>query len=157
MRSRRRVTPTGPAGFTLVELLVTLAVVLILLSVAVSSWRWLVSGSRLSSTADLLWTGYRMARTEAVKTTSTMTFKPATGTDWNSGWIVTNAAGQIVWRSGTLPTGVVINAPSGVSQVKVLGSGISQQAGAFTVTTDSGHRSLCLFISGQSYLSDGSC
>lgn len=144
-------------GFTLIELLVTIAVALILLAVAIPAWKWLVSGSRLTSTADLLQTGYRMARTEAIKTTSTMRFQPASGTDWNSGWTVTNTANQVVWRSGTLPAGVSISAPTGVTQVLVLGSGISQQAGAFTVTNNSGSQTMCLLISGQSYLKNGSC
>lgn len=163
----RRLSARSDKGFTLIELLVTVAVALILLTVAVPAWKWLVSGSRLGSTADLLQTGYRMARTEAVNSSSTSTLQPAIGQDWSSGWVVkvkTQAGSDVVvWRSGTLPAGITVT-PDTQNVVRVSGSGTlklstggAQGPCKFTVTSDNASMCLNLLVSGQSYLADGGC
>lgn len=90
--------PTATRGFTLVELLVTMAVAAILLTIAVPNLQMFVLNSRMASQANDLITAFNMARSEAVKRAASVTVcassngTSCTGT-WAQGWIVRDAAG----------------------------------------------------------------
>lgn len=88
-------------GFTLVELLVTLAVFAILVGLAAPQLRTLLIRRTVSSQAESLSAGLRLARSEAIKRGQYVTMcasnnaESATPTclangasDWGSGWIV---------------------------------------------------------------------
>ncbi len=165
--TRTRCVAPQLRGFTLLELLVTLAVALILISIATPAWTALVSASRLSSTADLLQTGYRMARTEAVKSSATTILQPVSGSDWNSGWVVMitklDGSQEIVWRSGALPSGIGVT-PDIRKPVRIAGTGAlktsvsgAQGPTRFTLSAPGSSMCLNLLVSGQSYLADGGC
>lgn len=85
-------------GFTLVELMVTMAIAALLLAVGVPGMTNLARDARLSSQADLLVSSLNYARTEAVRQRVDFTVCPATtpstGTacttnlqTWGTGWI----------------------------------------------------------------------
>jgi type IV fimbrial biogenesis protein FimT len=80
-------------GFTLIELLVTLTVAGILLGLAMPSFSSYVENSRLSTETGTLAYALNLARSEAVKTDTTIEVcassdgATCTGT-WDSGWIV---------------------------------------------------------------------
>ena len=95
-----RQNPRPPAcrqcGFTLIELMVTVAVLAIVLTVAVPSFANLVNGNRLTAQANDMLAGLILARTEAIKQNQSMLFchssdgetcsgAPAAG--WQ-GWLV---------------------------------------------------------------------
>lgn len=90
--------PTATRGFTLVELLVTMAVAAILLTVAVPNFQMFVLNSRMTTQANDLITAFNMARSEAVKRAASVTVcassngTTCTGT-WAQGWIVRDAVG----------------------------------------------------------------
>lgn len=65
------------SGFTLVELLVTIAIAGVLLVVAVPNMTSLIQSSRLSSQTDSLITSIAQARSEAVKRRADVTICPA--------------------------------------------------------------------------------
>ena len=87
------------SGFTLLELMVTLAVVAITLSLGIPSFRSVVLDSRMVSDANQFVSAISLARSSAVRfqrdaiiCTST-DYSAATpscsgGTDWTAGWIV---------------------------------------------------------------------
>lgn len=121
-----RQTPRPPTcrqrGFTLIELMVTVAVLAIVLTVAIPSFANLVNGNRLNAQANLLLAAIEYAKTEAVKTNATVTFchsangsscsaAPAAG--WQ-GWLVGLAANPAgiepgsVMRSGTLESAQLV-------------------------------------------------
>jgi type IV fimbrial biogenesis protein FimT len=58
---------TKPHGFTLIELMVTIAVAAVLLGIAVPSMRNFIRNNRLTSDADSLMRSFQVARTEAIK------------------------------------------------------------------------------------------
>ncbi len=86
-------------GFTLIELMVTIAILGIVLSVGVPSYRAIVMDNRMSSQANLFATSIKLARSNAVKyqrnatVCSSSDFDAAVPTcaasaDWSDGWIV---------------------------------------------------------------------
>jgi len=84
------------SGVTLVEVIVTLTVAVILVSLALPSFRNQLLNRTVESTADTLASDFRFARSEAIKRTSKVTIcaspngTSCTGTGglWKNGWIV---------------------------------------------------------------------
>ena len=86
---------SSPKGFTLVELMVTVAVLVLLLMVAVPSLDGATLGSRLSSYANNLAASAYLARSEAINRNARITLcassdglNCATSGGWQQGWIV---------------------------------------------------------------------
>jgi type IV fimbrial biogenesis protein FimT len=91
-----------PSGFTLVELMVTVAVVAILLAMGAPQLGAFLNKQRVAADADALGTAIRQARSEALKRSGPVsvcalpaTFNPtapacaANGTtNWSNGWLV---------------------------------------------------------------------
>jgi len=78
------------AGVTLLELLVTVTLVFLLLSVAVPSFNALIQNSRLASSTNHLVTALNLARSEAVKRNAKVSVISASNTvaGWEDGWSV---------------------------------------------------------------------
>jgi type IV fimbrial biogenesis protein FimT len=74
------------SGFTIIELLTTLAVAGILLSVAIPSYRDLVRNNCLTTNTNLLVVSFQQARSEAIKRRTDVTVAAA-GT-WANGWTI---------------------------------------------------------------------
>lgn len=81
-------------GFTLIELMVTLAIAAILLTVAIPSFSDLIRTNRLTTKTNLFTTGLNLARSEAVKRNVKVVMCKGSGgtcnsTDkWEDGWLV---------------------------------------------------------------------
>ncbi len=86
-------------GFTLVELMITLAIVAILLTIGVPSFQTFILDNRLVTQANRIATDINMARSAAIKyqrsgkicvSSNSTTAAPSCtgGTDWSQGWIV---------------------------------------------------------------------
>ena len=76
------------AGFTLVELMVVLAVVGLLAAAAAPSFEGAVTSRRLESGTTQIVNAIRLARAEAIKRAGVVVVRPLSGTDWSSGLIV---------------------------------------------------------------------
>lgn len=78
----------------MIELMVTVALVAILATVAVPSFETLIKNNRLTSTANGLLTDIYAARSEAIKRASTVTVCGSSNgsdcdtSDWTKGWLV---------------------------------------------------------------------
>ena len=76
-------------GFTLIELMVTVAVAAILLTVAVPSFRDFIMNNRLVSAANEFTSAINLARSTAISQQRNTFITSGAGTDWGtSGWTV---------------------------------------------------------------------
>ncbi|WP_244857245.1 pilus assembly FimT family protein [Aromatoleum bremense] len=96
MMGRLRARVIHAEGFTLIEMMITLAVAAILLGLSVPSFKSLLENNRAASTANDLLASLQYARSEAVKRAKPAFLCPSTNgetcidgdTDWHVGWIV---------------------------------------------------------------------
>jgi len=82
-------------GFTLIELMITLSVASILLSVAVPSYRSFVQDSLMITQSNSFYSALALAKSEAIKRNIRTTICPTTNgtsciasTTWSNGWII---------------------------------------------------------------------
>ncbi|HMI73508.1 MAG TPA: GspH/FimT family pseudopilin [Steroidobacteraceae bacterium] len=102
------------SGFTMMELVMTMAIVVILGTIAIPGFKFVTSSNRISTEVNGLLGDIQLARSQAVKEglpvticTSSSPYTGCTNTDWQLGWIVfldTNGnkaveAGEVVIRT----------------------------------------------------------
>ncbi|MEB0135122.1 GspH/FimT family pseudopilin [Actimicrobium sp. CCC2.4] len=85
-----------PAAFTLIELMITIAIAAILLSIAIPSFSTMLGNNRLTARANALLTALNFTRSSALTQNISARLCPlgvagsaTCGTDWGAGWIVT--------------------------------------------------------------------
>ena len=89
-------------GFTLIELIVTLAVVAIVTTLALPSFRTTIMNNRLTTQANEFITDLNIARSEAVKQANTITITSNNGNNWAGGWTITDSGGITLRVHGAL-------------------------------------------------------
>lgn len=77
-----------PAGFTVVEMAVTLAVAVILLGIGVPAFSTLIDNQRMTTAAGDFLAAIHLARSEAVQRGTRVDLVPVDGRDWKNGWVV---------------------------------------------------------------------
>ena len=77
------------AGFTLVELMVTLAIAAILLAVGMPSFSGIIKNQEIQAAARDFLAALNLARSEAIRRNTRVDLIPAQdGTDWGKGWVI---------------------------------------------------------------------
>jgi type IV fimbrial biogenesis protein FimT len=88
-------------GFTLIELMVTLAVLAIFLTIAIPNFQAFVHNNRMAGQANEMMTTLNFARSESIKRAANVTVcassdgATCTGT-WTQGWVVRDAAANVL-------------------------------------------------------------
>jgi type IV fimbrial biogenesis protein FimT len=167
------------AGFTLVELLVAMAVLGILLAVAVPAFGKLVQDHRLTTATNRLVFALHLARSEAVRRNARVTLcnsadgiSCANDGGWEQGWIVfvdsveagQRDEGELLLAVEEAPVGVVITGNAPVQRyVSYVGLGATRRAsgalqmGTITLCAGSAGRQLVINRTGRLRLQDGGC
>lgn len=100
MSRRLNIYNFNALGFTLVELMIVLAIAGIVMTVGIPSFSQSITNSRLTTNINELVTSLNLARSEAVKRNQPVTIRKIS-TEWESGWsIFTDADGDGVQEAG---------------------------------------------------------
>jgi type IV fimbrial biogenesis protein FimT len=101
-------------GFTLIEVMVVLAIMVILSAIAAPSFKSLVAGQRARAASMDLYAALTLARSEAVKRNTQVTLRPDTAS-WQGGWSIPNPSdtGHPVTVHGAV-AGATITGPDAV-------------------------------------------
>lgn len=108
------VTSRKAHGFTLIELMITVAIVGILAVAGLPAFREFVANQRIKSASFDMMAMMTLARSEALKRNTQVIATP-TSNDWAKGWTLTTdipAAGTVISRQSALP-GVVVTCYTG--------------------------------------------
>lgn len=133
-----RLTPAAQRsrGFTLIELMVTITVAAVLLTIALPSFVSTTLNSKLRATANNLSAAVMLARSEAIKRNAATQLCPSDNDsscsgDWEDGWIVIASDNTVVHREGPVPEGFKVNTTA--TTLSFDPSGVGSTAADFTI------------------------
>jgi type IV fimbrial biogenesis protein FimT len=136
------------SGYTLTELMVTIAVVAILASLAIPNFVAWLPNYRLRSGAEEIQSTLQLARITAIKENSTVTVDFNTANETYRAFVV---GGQTI-RGGRMPAGIDIDSTDfGGDSVEFNSRGIATAAGTAVVRNNLGRvRNIEVYITGNS-------
>ncbi len=102
---------TGQGGFTLIELMVTLTVMGILMSVGIPAFQNFIAAQKVKTAAYEFTTSLVLARSEAIKRNGAITLAPDTAGVWGNGWTV-KFGSTTLQQQQPLPGATFAKAPS---------------------------------------------
>jgi len=113
--------PAGirPAGFTLPELLIVLAIAGVLLAAGMPGLRTYTQNQQLATTANAFLGALNLARSEAIRRGSRVDLAPRDGVTWENGWVVFankpgdgnlqfDAGDELIYSHEKLPPGLMM-------------------------------------------------
>jgi type IV fimbrial biogenesis protein FimT len=141
-------------GFTLPELMITVAVLAVLGAIAAPSFTALIASQRLKSATSDVFTSLTRGRSEAIKRNREVTLAPLTaGTSWHGGWRISNPnptyASVPLEQRGALANATI----SGPTSVTFRADGRIRGATAFDIAVSgiAQHRCVRMDLSGRPY------
>jgi type IV fimbrial biogenesis protein FimT len=101
-------------GFTLIELMIVVTVLIILAAVAVPSLNKIIANQRIKSASYELLASLMITRSEAIKRNNNVTITSASG-GWQEGWTISAADGTVIKEHSALRNIVVSDAPTSLT------------------------------------------
>lgn len=136
------------AGFTLIELMVTIGIAALLMSLAAPSFRSMLVNNRMSAAANGLFNALNYARNTALSGNTTVVVCPVgafnsstCGASWASGWMVQNpgTSPATILQSWTLAANApALTSPSGATSVSFNSRGITGTPAQFKLCDSRG-------------------
>ncbi|MBL4607770.1 MAG: GspH/FimT family pseudopilin [Pseudomonadales bacterium] len=154
-------------GFTLIELMVVIAIAGILVSLATPSFTNMTKNSRMRSEANALLGAFAYTRTEAVKRGNTVRIGTQGANGGLVAWVDQTGGTANSWDAGEelrlwepIHNSMTINSGGSNSSFAFNGSGLVNTADVLTICDDrTGEtgRTITLLVSGLTYISDVTC
>jgi type IV fimbrial biogenesis protein FimT len=118
----RIVARRGFAGFTLMEVIVVVAILGILATVGVPSMRDLIASTKVRGAVSDVYSSLILARSEAIKRNGSVDVIPSVATNWGAGWTVrvTGATENLTAREA-ITNDVTLGGPA--SSIRYRGDG----------------------------------
>ncbi|MGH8808017.1 MAG: GspH/FimT family pseudopilin [Noviherbaspirillum sp.] len=169
----RRGTPMARRaceGFSLVELMIVVAISVILLAIAAPSFRDLIQKQKITATVNDFFFAIKLARSEAIQRGTRVELVPVeAGGDWAKGWAVfvdgndnqkPDAGEQVIYTQGPLPGGISIEARmtdstkqylayQGTGRTRTNANSQTPQYGSFLFTLDEQRRKININMLGR--------
>ena len=138
------------AGFTLIELMVTVALLVVVMSLAAPSFQSLLETQRMRAAAFDLMADLTLARNEALKRgsiTTPVTLRPASGdaAHWESGWSVMVGT-EVVTRKNPVGNGVTFTGPLSVTFDRNGRVSSTSTVARFALANSSATRNRCISL-----------
>lgn len=148
-------------GFTIIELLTTIALLSIIAALAVPSFSSLIKSNRLTSATNELVSVINTARAEAIKRKVEVSVAPK-GSSWDSGVVVKDADG-VIYTGSEFPKGISASSTSDKPSLKFDANGYASNSqpwgndGLKICTGEKKGRAIVLKRSGSLSVSDYEC
>jgi type IV fimbrial biogenesis protein FimT len=154
---KTRLSCAAARGYTLTEILMALAVLVILSTVAIPSFREMFLAQAVKTAGFDVFSGLLLARSEAVTRNTTVSIVPSGG-NWSEGWTIADADGEVLERQDRMPRVII----AGPGRVTYNGAGrVSTGATSFDLTANGGraaHAScVSIDLSGRPVQKQGGC
>lgn len=152
-RSARRTAPSE-RGFTATELIVTVSVAAILVTLAVPSFNNIIANQRAKTLASALYATLAKTRSEALTLNGNVTLQPKAG-NWQNGWQILDPNNNVL-DDYTATNGITIAGPAAVTY-RASGRLPAGAAPMFQISTMSGatvnYQCVSVGLSGRPYMS----
>ena len=154
------------AGFTLVELMITLVISVIILSIGIPSFNTAIRNNHIAAMSNQVISALRLTRSEAIKRTQTVTLCASTNgtscagsTNWQTGWIILDADNNVLRSWGPLSGNTTLTGSA--SQIQYLPTGFVATAETFQLRADgcTGNegRDIAISVTGRPSMTKVSC
>lgn len=157
-KQRKFSRPVLKKGFTLVEMLLVIAILAVLAAIGMPNLSIFILNNRVKSASFDIYSTLIYARSEAITRNGSVTVTPVGG-NWTSGWTVTEAATGTTLRSQAALNGISMTGPASVSY---LGMGrLSAAVTPFSLTAagvnSNNSRCVSIDLSGRPVTKTGVC
>lgn len=127
---RVKAMPVRSRAFTLVELLIAIAILAVLMGVAIPAYNEMTLGSKLRSQANDLVAGVVLARSEAIKRNRVVTLCASNdgatcSGSWVDGWVVLASDGALIKSRGAASSGFLIKSAESAFVFSPTGVGVT--------------------------------